>query len=153
MQDDVKYRRYAEKVKIFQGLAPEDVEYILHCGKALYFRPNTIIFHEGMLGTNLFIVLSGEVGIYQKNELIAKCRVGDAFGEMAVLNRKPRNATATALTECRVFTLDEKRMNEILEKRVAVRLLLNIVHILSERLEMSNAENARMHKLLKDRAG
>ena len=149
MGDAEKYKRYGEKIKIFHGLQPEEVEYILHCGKQLYFRPNTTIFHEGMLGTNLFVVLSGKVGIYNKAELITECTVGDCFGEMAVLNNRPRNATATSLTECRVFTLDEKNINEILEKRVAVRMLLNIIHVLSDWLERATAENTRMQKLIK----
>lgn len=152
MGDEGKYRKYAEKIKIFNGLSPEDVEFILHCGQVLEFRENQTIFHEGMLGTNLFIVLSGAVGIYNKSELIAKCEVGDAFGEMAVLNHKPRIASATALAAAKVFTLDERNINNILEKRVAVHMLLNIIHILSERLEKSNAVNVEMRKVMR-RAG
>lgn len=66
------------------------------------------------------------------------CKVGDAFGEMSVLNHRPRTATATAETAVRLFTLDEAQVNKILEKRVAVRLLLNVIHVLSERLEDAN---------------
>ncbi len=146
MADLEKYKKYAEKVTIFNGLSPEDVEFILHCGKILQFREGQTIFHEGMMGSNLFVVLGGEIGIYNKNELIAKCRVGDAFGEMAVLNHKPRSATAAALCESKLFTLDEKQINTILEKHVAVRMLLNIIHVISERLETSNAWNAALRK-------
>ena len=99
-----------------------------------------------MLGANLFVVLSGHVGIYQRNTLIARCGVGDAFGEMALLNRKPRNATCAALSDVTVFTLDEKQLNAILEQRVAVRVLLNIVHVLSERLECANAAVTEMRE-------
>ena len=152
MGDESKYRKYAEKVKIFNGLSPEDVEFILHCGRAVEFHENQTIFHEGMLGSNLFVVLSGKVGIYNKSELIAECEVGDAFGEMAVLNHKPRIASAAALTSCKVFMLDEKSINNILEKRVAVRMLLNIIHTLSERLERSNALAVELRKVLR-RAG
>lgn len=152
MGEENKYRKYAEKIKIFNGLEPEEVEFIIHCGKVLHFQENQIIFHEGMLGTNLFIVLSGEVGLYIKNEMIAKCEVGDAFGEMAVLNHKPRVATATAVTAAKVFTLEERSINSILEKHVAVRLLLNIIHVLSERLERSNALCTELRKALR-RAG
>lgn len=146
MQENDKYRRYAEKIRIFNGLTSEEVDYVLHQGKVLHFHEGKTIFHEGMLGTNLFIVLSGEIGIYNKNELIAKCRVGDAFGEMAVLNHKPRSATAAALTPCRLFTLEEKQLSGILEKHVAVRVLMNIIHVLSERLESANAWNAALRK-------
>ncbi len=92
---DEKYRKYAQKIPIFKGFEPEEVDYILHHGKVMDFNTGQTIFHEGMLGSNVFIILSGAVGIYRKNELIAKCGVGDAFGEMAVLNKQPRNATAT----------------------------------------------------------
>jgi CRP-like cAMP-binding protein len=146
MGDMDKYRKYAEKVTIFNGLEPSDVEFILRSGKVLQFREGQTIFHEGMMGSNLFVVLHGEIGIYSKNELIAKCRVGDAFGEMAVLNHKPRSATAAATMESKLFTLDEKQINTILEKHVAVRMLLNIIHVLSERLESANAWNAALRK-------
>ncbi len=138
MTDENKYLRYAEKIRIFNGLIPEEVEYILHHGKILVFREGETVFHEGQLGSNLFIVLSGKIAIYKKNKSIATCTVGDAFGEMAVLNHEPRTATAAAVKETKLFTLDEKQINEILEKHVAVRLLLNIIHVLSERLEDAN---------------
>jgi CRP-like cAMP-binding protein len=67
---------------------------------------------------------------------------------MAVLNKKPRTATATALEESRLLCLDEKQINDILEKHVAVRLLLNAIHVLSERLERDNYLISEMRKIL-----
>ena len=138
MADTATYKRYSEKVRIFNGLKPEEVGEILHTGHTLEYSKGQTIFHEGMLGSNLFIVLSGEIGLYKTNRLIAVCKVGDAFGEMSVLNHRPRTATAAAETDVKLFTLDESQVNRILEKRVAVRLLLNVVHVLSERLEEAN---------------
>jgi len=149
MTDIRKYERYAEKIPLFNGLMAEEVEDLIKRGKVIIARKGETIFHEGMLGSNLFIVLSGKVGIYIKNQLITKCHVGDTFGEMAVLNKKPRTATATALEESRLLCLDEKQINDILEKHVAVRLLLNAIHFLSERLERDNYLIAEMVKLLK----
>ncbi len=149
MSREQKYQRYGEKVRIFNGLGPEEVEHILHHGKVMNFPEGKTIFHEGMLGSNLFIVLKGEVGIFHKHELIARCKVGDAFGEMSVLNHEPRTATAAATTEARCFTLDEKELNEILERRIANKLLLNIIHVISERLEKANAYNAKLQRAVK----
>ncbi len=133
-----RYRRYAETVRIFHGLQPEEVKDILKQGRTIDFRSGQTVFHEGQLGSNLFIVLKGEIAIFRKNKMIAKCVMGDAFGEMAVLNRAPRSATASALTDARLFTLDEGDMNVILDQKLAVRVLLNIIHVLSERLEAAN---------------
>ena len=133
-----KYAQYVEKVEIFKGLSPADVGQILEQGRTWRFDRGKTIFHQGSLGSNLFIVLKGEIGIYNKDDLIAKLHTGEAFGEMALLNKKPRSATAAALTDVKLFTLDEDQINKILERRVAVRVLLNIVHVLCERLEAAN---------------
>ncbi|MCX8063984.1 MAG: cyclic nucleotide-binding domain-containing protein [Candidatus Hydrogenedentes bacterium] len=148
MTDYAKYARYAEKITLFNGLMPEEVEDIIKRGKVVFFRKGETIFHEGMMGSNLFVVLSGKIGIYKKDQLIAKCHIGDTFGEMAVLNKKPRTATATALEESRLLCLSESQINDIMEKRVAIRLLLNAIHILSERLENSNQLNFEMRRIL-----
>jgi len=149
MEDEERYRRYAQKIPIFKGFEPEDVDYILRHGKVMHFATGQVIFQEGMLGSNVFIILSGEVGIYRADAQIATCKVGDAFGEMAVLNKQPRTATATALTETRCFTLDEKQLYDFLQKHIANKLLLNVIHVLSERLETANAWIAEAKKATK----
>ncbi|NUM54030.1 MAG: cyclic nucleotide-binding domain-containing protein [Candidatus Hydrogenedentes bacterium] len=141
-------KRFARRIRIFQGLEPSEISDILRRGKLFRFEAGQIIFHEGTLGTSIFIVLDGEVRIYSKSTFIGKCRAGDAFGEMAVLNHRPRMASATAHTTSMVFTLAESELNQILEKRVAVRILLNIIHVLSERLENANLHIAE-HRLVR----
>jgi CRP-like cAMP-binding protein len=139
MSDSKKYESYAKRIGLFKGLTPEEVSNILHRGEVLYFRQGKTIFHAGQPGSNLFILLSGHVGIYNGDMLIATCRVGDAFGEMSVLDHRPHTATAMAKTEVKLFTLNEHQLNEILNQRVAVRLLLNVIHALSGHLADSNA--------------
>ncbi len=141
-----KYRKYSEAVHIFHGLTPEEVEYILHHGQLIHFHAGQTVFHQGQLGTNLFVVLGGRVALYNKSKQIAVMQVGDAFGEMAVLNHTPRTATAAAMVDSKLFTLDERQINNILEKHLAVRLLLNIIHVLSERLEGANALVAQLRR-------
>jgi CRP/FNR family transcriptional regulator len=137
--DDNKYQLYAERIRIFNGLKPEEVDFILHHGRMLEYVKGQTIFHAGQLGDSLFVLLGGKVGIYNKSKLIAKCGVGDAFGEIAVLTHKPRSATAAALEDSRLFILNEKEINELLQKHVAVRLLMNIIHVLCERLEIADS--------------
>jgi CRP/FNR family cyclic AMP-dependent transcriptional regulator len=144
MGSQEQYQMYAKKIRIFNGLQPDEVGFILKSGTIIEFREGQTVFHEGMLGSNLFVVLSGKVTIYNKKRQIAICDVGDVFGEMAVLNRKPRSATAAAKTDVKLFTLDERQINQILDKGVAAKLLLNVIHVLSERLEQANAMVAKL---------
>ena len=95
MGDESKYRAYDERVRIFKGSKPDEVGDILDQGRSIEYAKGQTIFHQGMLGSNLFIVLSGEIGLYNKNKMIASCKVGDAFGEMSVLNHRPAAASET----------------------------------------------------------
>ena len=150
MHNPAKYASYAKKVKIFQGLTGEDVSEILRHGDKIRFSAGQTIFHKGQLGNSIFIVLHGTVDIENEGAIIAKCRAGDAFGEMSVLNHRPHCATAAAASDVKLFTMDENQITELLEKRVAVRFLLNIIHVLSAYLETANTIVARQNKGQKD---
>ena len=143
MSVGLKYKRYAEKIRIFNGLKADEVYEIVRQGRMIDYAKGQTIFHEGMLGSNLFVVFSGEVEIHRRAKVIATCAIGDCFGEMSILNHRPRNATALAARDTTVFTLDEEQINRILEKEVSARLLLNVIHVLSERLEDANAQLAQ----------
>ena len=73
MSRDLKYKRYAEKIRIFNGLKPDEVYEIIQQGRMIDFGQGQTIFHEGMLGSNLFVVFSGEVEIHRGAKAIATC--------------------------------------------------------------------------------
>jgi CRP-like cAMP-binding protein len=139
MSDVSKYQRYARRIPLFKGLEGDEISEILRRGEVMYVPKGKTIFYKGQSGNNLFIVFSGVVDIFNDEKRIARCRVGDAFGEMSVLDHRPRSASAMAATEAKLFTLDERQMNEILHQHVAVRLLLNVIHLLSDHLVNTNS--------------
>lgn len=65
-----------------------------------------ILFHEGDPGDGAFIVESGVVELTRNlrgaTVVIASVPVGQVIGEMALIDNKPRSATARCLTETRV---------------------------------------------------
>ena len=138
MQDYSKYERYAKRIALFKGLSPQEISDILHRGQLIHFPQGKTIFYKGQAGSNLFIVMSGTVDIFNDEKRIARCRVGDAFGEMSAIDHRPRSASAMAATEVKLFTLDEAQINEILHQHVAVRFLLNVIHLLSDHLTNTN---------------
>jgi len=67
------------------------------------FRKGNIIFKKGDVGNTMYEVVEGEVGIYlhygEPNErLLVTKTEGEFFGEIALLEKRPRTATAVALT-------------------------------------------------------
>ena len=146
MNSSDQYRRYAKRIKIFNGIDPDDVGDILHRGNFIEFQSGQTIFHKGQRGSDIFVVFRGSVNIYVDDKVIAICRVGDAFGEMSVLNHNPHCATAMAHTDVKLFIINENEINTVLEKHVAVRFLLNIIHVLSGHLEVANTMVTTLQK-------
>ncbi len=69
------------------------------------YRAGQVIFQEGQVGEQFFVVLEGTVGIYVKNQLIETIEEGGFFGEMALIGEEKSTATAIAYTDCRVVSL------------------------------------------------
>lgn len=89
----------------------------------------------------MYIIQDGEVLITKRvrhqEKPLATLRNGDFFGEMAILNRQPRSATATVLRETRCLVFDDQMFETMLlnHAQVAVR----IIRKLSERLRQTDA--------------
>ncbi|MBT9393982.1 cyclic nucleotide-binding domain-containing protein [Hymenobacter sp. NST-14] len=100
------------------------------------FGAGESIFAKGDLGTSLFIVHAGEVGIFTGSRQLATFRAGDFFGELALLDAEPRSAAAVAQTPTRAFRLDQEDFYDVMEERPEV--LRNILRVLCQRLRRQN---------------
>ncbi|PCJ62200.1 MAG: hypothetical protein COA73_06810 [Candidatus Hydrogenedentota bacterium] len=149
MKDLRKYEQYAKKIPLFNGLEPEEVSRVLHIGHKLKYHAGDTIFFQGQMGNNLFIVFNGVVNIENEGHIISKCRTGDAFGEMSMINHRPHCASATAHTDVKLFTLSEDQVKELMqENHLSAVMLLNIIHVLSSHLETANTNVAKLRKKL-----
>ena len=83
------------------------------------YSAGNVIFTENELGDVFYIIKSGKVRITKLESLnnneafIASLGVGDIFGEMAILNDKPRNASAVAETESLLMIIRKDGINQL----------------------------------------
>jgi CRP-like cAMP-binding protein len=105
-----------------------------------HYAAGDVIFQQGELGTEMFIIQEGEVNIVKhingESHTLSHLEKGDFFGEMAVLESVPRTADAIAATEVRALAINGARFDEMLHKNpeVAVR----IIRKYSKRLREAN---------------
>lgn len=72
------------------------------------YAPGEVIFAEGDLhGDCFYVVEEGEVDIANQKKFLETVHAGGFFGEMGLVNNKPRSATATARTDCRVVKINQ----------------------------------------------
>jgi CRP-like cAMP-binding protein len=138
--DFEKVDKLIERVELFHGLNREELVKIFSKGMTMRVTKGETIFHNGTVGSQMYVVLGGKVGIFDGSKLLAELHTGDMFGEMALVNQEPRSASVVAMEESKLFVLSENTFQQLLSKRVAIQILLNIVHSLSNRLKNANAK-------------
>ena len=114
------------------------------------FQPGQMIFREGDTTQEAYRILKGRVEISIAGEgkavILAQLGEGDIFGEMAMVDERPRSASAQALevTECEVLTAEN--FNEAVLQRPEI--LIPYLASLFERLRTAN-ERVRMEMRLR----
>ncbi len=102
----------------------------------LNFDDNRIVFLENEPGEQLYIIQKGDVKItkiFNKQEILLNVlKAGDIFGEMAILENKPRNANA--ITEGQVSLLPVTRTNFDSLVRIHPELASRIIELLADRI-------------------
>ena len=108
---------------------------------AVGYSAGETIFSQGDLGTEMYIILEGEVHILKhianESHVLSRLEKGDFFGEMALLESAPRTADAIAQSDVKLLTINGARFDEMLRKNpeIAVR----IIRKYSKRLREANA--------------
>jgi putative ABC transport system ATP-binding protein len=104
----------------FADLTPRSLSEVADQMKAVLFAPGAVIIRQGDIGNEFYLLRKGAVEVTQRHgddqRLVATLQEGDFFGEVALLEDKPRNATVTAREETLCYTLSKKEFHEVLSK-------------------------------------
>jgi len=92
----------------------------------------------------MFFLQDGEVDLTVNKKHVGMIRNGEIFGEMALITKMPRTATATAKTNCRLYTLDKDQLQTALRTAPEFGLLLMSIMImrLHDTISSLNANGA-----------
>jgi CRP-like cAMP-binding protein len=94
-----------------------------------HFQAGTVLFHEGDEGDEMYIVQTGRVAIKKRvkdgEAVLASMEKGDFFGEMAILERLPRSATAEVTEEGDLIVISSEVFGDMIKANpeIAVRML------------------------------
>ena len=114
--------------------------------KAVYFEPapdltrtypkGCMIFSESQRGADMFIIQEGQVAISKVvngNEvMLAVLKKGDMFGEMALLEDKPRSASAIAHEDCKLMVVNRQNFDQMVGSQP--QLVTRLTTTFSERM-------------------
>lgn len=98
----------------------------------------TVLFREDERGSEMFVLQAGKVQLSRtirgEEEVIVELGPGEFFGEMSILNDKPRSATATVTADAQLLALDPKTFEAMIKANteIAVRMIKKLAKRLDE---------------------
>ena len=129
-----------KKSFLFRGLPNEVLIELGHKATRHELAKDEVLMHKGDVGDSLFMINKGWFKIVTEDAngselIINQTGPGETIGEMALLDRAPRSATAIASSDAEVLELNQDAFYEILDQRPD--LALELIRSFSSRLRFS----------------
>jgi len=127
---------------ITAGLPPSDRELLLDESRPAAARAGATLAREGEAGSDLFLVLRGEVELWRSDLRLRAVGAGGHFGALSFVTGRPRAATATATGPVELLVLGREGWERLAARRpgAALALLQALVrHLREELVERTDA--------------
>jgi CRP-like cAMP-binding protein len=137
---------FFRSVSLFHGLRTRDLGRVMQALQKRTYQAGEILFSEGEPGKAVFIIHSGKVKLRRATANgprdVGELAPGDFFGEMALLENKPRSAGAVMAEDGDIYLLYTSTLESLVEIYPAIGAILmkNLAVMLSSLLRKSNLE-------------
>jgi CRP/FNR family cyclic AMP-dependent transcriptional regulator len=106
------------------------------------FKRGEVLFREGDPGKEMYVIQAGKVNITktvrETEKILATLGAGEFFGEMAILNNKPRSAGATMADDGKLLVIDPRTFEAMI--RGNVEIAVRLIKKLSDRLQEADEQ-------------
>ncbi len=133
-----------KEVPVFAGLSDKELNEIEKLTHERKYQAGDNVFKQLAPAEGMFIIISGSVEIYYDNgeskNILAKLNDHDFFGEIALLDEKPRSAGAIATKPSVLLGFFKPDLLSLMERNPALsnKILTNLGTVLAERLRKTN---------------
>jgi eukaryotic-like serine/threonine-protein kinase len=97
-----------------------------------------VFIQDGAVDECVYLIRQGEVEVRRRNRLLGRLGIGDFVGEMALLNRQPRNADVVAVTDCKLSRLTAADFFDLCQHLPALKIILT--RLVAQRLSWSSSD-------------
>ena len=100
-------RSALKQVSFSKFIQDDDLWYLLYACENISLKAGQVLFAEKSFKESMFVVLDGKLEVYKQNKHIAFQEMGGFFGEMSLLESKPRSASVRAVTDSVLLEIDK----------------------------------------------
>lgn len=130
---------------LFEPLDSDGLDRFVDVGRVEYWPEGSSIVEQGENGPRMMVILEGQGKVSRLDangvpRRIATLGPGDVVGEIALLLDMPRTATVEAVTDLRVFSMDRRAFQHMVDASdpAALRFGLELSRVLAHRLVQLN---------------
>jgi cAMP-dependent protein kinase regulator len=138
--DRALYQGYLSQVPMFRSCTTEQLDRLAELGDAITVAEGKPVVSEGDAGEAFFLITSGKARVTRGEREVASLSEGDYFGELALFDPAPRNATVTAVTRVSLVSLSRDAFMAAVNEMPAIRDAL--LHGMAHRIHELDARNA-----------
>jgi len=102
-------------VPLFSACSKKELQMVAKCAERLTFPAGKAVVTEGAAGTEFFVILDGRARVERHGRQVATLGAGGFFGDLALLDRAPRNASVVADSELEVAKLGQRAFDSLLD--------------------------------------
>lgn len=92
--------------------------------QGMRLKAGTVLFKKGDPADAMYVVRSGELQIYDSTAVYRTVHSGEVFGELALIEKSPRNVSVRALAESEVIAINERHFLRMVERTPYFALLM-----------------------------
>jgi CRP-like cAMP-binding protein len=109
------YQLDLSKIWLFSTSSAKDLRMIRKALEEVAVPPGRVLCEQGTIGREFFLIVSGEASVRRNNRKVATLGTGQYFGELALLDRRPRSASVTSETDMKLLVLGQRQFNGVLD--------------------------------------
>jgi CRP-like cAMP-binding protein len=119
--DDAIFQMYLGEVPMFQACSEEEVSAVAYLASPGTYETGAAVVREGDAGDEFFVLMMGTATVSRQGRHVASLEPGDYFGELALFDPAPRDATVTTDVPVTVAVLERARFQAALDAVPALR--------------------------------
>jgi CRP/FNR family cyclic AMP-dependent transcriptional regulator len=128
-----------ENVSLFADVPPHFLAELEKLSVQRKYPKNTVLVTEGDESTHMYIIRKGTVSAFLNNEDGRQVNLnymheGDYFGELALIDGKPRSASIMTITDCEILLVSRASVQDLIQKHpeFAMSLLCEVTRRVRE---------------------
>lgn len=103
------------QVPLFSACSKKDLQLVAKRAEDVKVDAGKVLVTEGDTGTEFFVVVDGKASVSKRGQKVAELGAGGFFGELALLDKAPRNATITAETPMELVVLGQREFAGLID--------------------------------------